>query len=245
MEADDERPSRSALRRTSDGRLGSLNWRRLLAADIRQGTLPGLLIIGVLIGVFILELFHGEIERWGLSRQALREGRWQTFAVHAVTHAGFAHLWMNSAAILGMTVAVRRMTGKGVTGWSLFFALFIGAGIASAAAYLLLHPDDGLPMVGASGAICGFWGVLVRMDGHTGRPRPLRSKTVLLGIRDFGLTNLILFGLLFVVARASNSAGGLAWEAHLGGFMFGLFGAPILFRNISPWEPAATSARDA
>ncbi len=249
MTEEGESIPRSALRRASDGRLATIDWRRMLAQDVRQdvrkGVLPGLLLVLALVGLFVVERFNGGPIRWGLSRQALGEGRWYTLASHVVTHAGVAHLWMNSSALLTLTPPIRQFTGMGVRGWVRFFLLFIGAAISSAAAYLLLHPNDGLPMVGASGAICGLWGAAVRMDSETEQPRVLKSRLVLRGIRDFAVSNLILFALLFVLARASGASGGLAWEAHLGGFLFGLLAAPILFRNVSPSEPAATSSRGA
>lgn len=232
---------RSALQRSSDGRPAKLSWRRLLAEDVQKGILPGLLLVIALVGLFVLEIFSGGPMRWGLSRQALSEGRWYTLASHVVAHAGVGHLWMNCSALLTLTLPIRQFAGRDVGGWRRFFLLFVGGAIFSAAAYLILHPNDGLPMVGASGAICGLWGAAVRMDEETGRPRRLSSRPVLLGIRNFGVSNLILFGLLFALTRISGSSGGLAWEAHLGGFLFGLLTAPSLFRSVSPSEPAATS----
>lgn len=228
---------RSVLQRTSDGRPARLDWRRLLAEDIRQGLLPGLLLALILVGLFVLELFSGGPMRWGLSRQALGEGRWHTLVSHVFSHAGVAHLWMNCSALLALTLPVRRLSGVGAVGWSRFYLLFSGAAALSAVAYLLLHPTDGLPMVGASGAICGFWGAVVRIDTETGDVHALTSRPVLSGLRDFGVSNLVLFGLIFGLKRLSGSGGGLAWEAHLGGFVFGLLAAPLLLRTRPRFGP--------
>ena len=148
---------------------------------------------------------------------------------------------MNSAAILSMTIPVRLLLGSGAGGWPRYLSLLVGAAISSAAMFLLVHPDDGIPMVGASGAICGLWGLLVRGDLETRMLRPLLSKPVLIGMREFAVTNAALFAILYFAARSTGSQGGLAWEAHLGGFLFGLLSAPLFLRRLSPSEPAATS----
>lgn len=222
-EPDGVRPT--ALQRVSDGRPEQANG---FSQNIRAGGLPALILSVGLIGAFILEMTSGGPLAWGLSRTALAEGRWQTLGLHAVAHGGLWHLALNISALQGFTPPVRKLLGGGVLGWARYFVLLTGAAACSAAAYLLLHPDDGLPMVGASGALCGLWGLLVRCDPRTGDPRPLASSPVLAGLRDFAVSNLFLFGVLFLATRAVGSNGGLAWEAHLGGFVFGLLLGPFL-----------------
>ena len=52
--------------------------------------------------------------------------------------------------------------------------------------------------------------------------------------------NIFLFGLLALMSWSSGSAGGLAWEAHLGGFLFGLFiGPKFLPRASTSREPVS------
>ncbi|OYY61588.1 MAG: hypothetical protein B7Y51_09915, partial [Burkholderiales bacterium 28-67-8] len=41
--------------------------------------------------------------------------------------------------------------------------LFAVSGLLGAALYLTLHPAGAVPMVGASGALCGLWGGLSRI----------------------------------------------------------------------------------
>ena len=241
MTSDQKLNQPTTLQRATSGRLGGISWRALLAQDVRAGALPGLVLVGFLVAAFIGQWFMGGPEQLGLSRQAVSEGRWLTLATHAVTHGGHLHLWMNSAAILSMTLPVRLLVGSGAEGWWRYLSLLVGAAILSAGMFLLIHPNDGIPMVGASGAICGLWGLLVRSDLETRRLRPLLSKPVMIGMGEFAITNGVLFAILFFAARSTGSQGGLAWEAHLGGFLFGLLLAPLFVRRLSLSEPAATS----
>ena len=235
-------PAPSVLQKASNGRLSAYGLRAVLADEIRQGGAPALVIIALLVVIFIAELTTGGPLVWGLSRESLSEGRWETLASHVVAHGGITHLLMNCGALLGFTVGSRRLLGFGLSGWARYFGFLALAGLASAALFLLLHPDDGVPMVGASGAICGLWGLVVRCDPTTGEIRSFRSGIMWRGIRSFAVNNMVLFGILFVLVRLSGGAGGLAWEGHLGGFLLGLLIAPwiIVGPTISA-EPAATS----
>ena len=135
-----------------------------------------------------------------------------------------------------LTGGVARLLVTGVIEFwrsSAVIILLLAAAITSALAFLLIHPDDDIPMVGASGAICGLWGLLVRSDLETCTLRSLTAKPVLIGIRDFAFSNLVLFAILFVLVRVTESQGGLAWEGHLGGFLFGLMAAPFFVRQRS------------
>ena len=88
-------------------------------------------------------------------------------------------------------------------------------------------------MVGASGAICGLWGAAVRVDFDGGLV-PLRSGQVWNHVKAFAKANIILFLILFALVRLSGGVGGLAWEAHLGGFLFGLLAVPWLAPRTPP-----------
>lgn len=196
-----------------------------------------------MIGAFAVEMNTGGPEIWGLSRNSLTQGRWSTIASYAMAHANLIHLWLNCSALLGLTVSARPILGVGITSWGRYFGLLLAAGLASGVTYLLLHPADGLPMVGASGAICGLWGLIVRCDLKTKEVHALRSKAVWHGVRSFALNNAILFSLIFVLVRLSGEVGGLAWEGHLGGFLLGLLIAPwiVVPATFSLAEPASTS----
>jgi membrane associated rhomboid family serine protease len=184
----------------------------------------------VLIIAFVTQWFVGGFERWGLSAQALSEGRWFTLGTHMFVHGGLMHLWLNLGAVMVLTPPVLIGLGGYRRGWGRYLVLFAVSGLLGAATYLAMHPFGAVPMVGASGALCGLWGALSRI-GPDGAIVPICSGPVWVQVKAFAKMNLILFAILFVLVRMSGGVGGLAWEAHLGGFVFGLFAMPIWSRD--------------
>lgn len=181
----------------------------------------------------------GWVDAWGLSGAALAQGRWWTIGSHMITHGGLAHIIMNTTALMGLGAFVTARMASGLRGWwGRFFGLFIVSGLCGAGLYLALHLTSAVPMVGASGAICGLWGAAARV-GPDGRIVPLRSRPVWLQVQSFAIMNLVLGVLLYISATTAGQAGGLAWEAHLGGFLFGLLAMPLL----APAEPPARFRR--
>ncbi|TAJ63900.1 rhomboid family intramembrane serine protease [Brevundimonas sp.] len=238
---------RSALQRASDGRPGAgagvsfldpRFWRAEAGAHAAPGlAAPGYLVIGICIVASVLGVLNnmrgGPYWDWGLSAQALAEGRWYALVSHMFAHAGPMHLFMNSTFLLGVGPVVMMRFGVGPSGWLRFAGLFLVSGLMGAAFYLALHLTGVVPMVGASGAICGLWGAASRI-GPEGDIVPIRSAQVWEQVKAFAKMNVILFGILFVLVRMSGGVGGLAWEAHLGGFLFGLFAIPWIAPRRTP-----------
>ena len=224
----------TALQRASDGRAGAGSvWdRRTWKEYLVGGEAPALVLITVFVVVAFSELFTGGPARWGLSAQALSEGRWSTLGTHMFAHAGLYHLTMNCSGLLALTPIVVQRFGRGVSGWLRYGFLYGLSGLVAAGTYLALHPTGTLPMVGASGAICGLWGAVTRI-GENGAFVPIRSLQVWRQIKAFVINNAILFGILFVLVLMSGGKGGLAWEAHVGGFLFGF----LAFSLFDPIEP--------
>jgi membrane associated rhomboid family serine protease len=110
-----------------------------------------------------------------------------------------------------------------------YFVLFLTSGLAGAAAYLAINPHGAVPMLGASGAIYGLVGALLRFSPDGPGLMPLWSRQMALAIRRFVTDNLVLILIFTVPAFLSGSGGGLAWEAHVGGFAFGLIAGPLFF----------------
>ncbi|WP_332678911.1 rhomboid family intramembrane serine protease [Brevundimonas sp.] len=228
---DDAAVTPSRLQSASDGRLGvqlsfsdPAFWRE--TTTLRAA--PAYAVSAVCIAVALAGVFAGDSARgftpstWGLSAQALAEGRWSALLTHMITHGGLTHLLMNCGFLLGVTPVVMSRFGVGPSGWLRFAVLFLVSGLLGAALYLALHPAGVIPMVGASGAICGLWGAAARI-GPDGGIVPIRSGPVWEQIKAFAKMNVILFGLIFLLMWMTGGQGGLAWEAHLGGFLFGLF----------------------
>lgn len=183
-------------------------------------------LVSLMIAAFTAQLLLQPIEPWALSPQALREGRYETLFTHMFTHAGLAHLAGNAFAMIGLSPAVASRMGWGPASWGRFLLLFFLGGLCGAGLFLALNPASEIPMVGASGAICALWGAASRISPERWRPLPVLSRQSVLNMGNFALMNLVLFLLIGGLARLAGAAGGLAWEAHLGGYLFGLLAIP-------------------
>jgi membrane associated rhomboid family serine protease len=113
-----------------------------------------------------------------------------------------------------------------------FLLFYLLCGAAAALAQVLQDPASEIPMIGASGAIAGVLGAYLLLY-----PRARVLVLVFLGffVTTLRLPALLVLGLWFVLqflnaAAAGETGGGVAWWAHIGGFVAGL-GLILVFRD--------------
>lgn len=203
-------------------------WRLLFTA----AGAPAFVLLAVFGVVLALENAGGGPVPWGVSGQALVEGRWHTLAAHMVAHANLFHLLMNASVMLPLTALAMVRLGVGPAGWGRFAVLYAGSALAGAALYLALSPG-GLPMVGASGAIFGLWGAVARI-GPDGRMIPLRSRRIRDEVLLVAWINLMMVVIVHAINRMEGGGPTVGWEAHVGGFLFGLLVMPRLAPSAPP-----------
>ncbi len=140
---------------------------------------------------------------------------WTMFLSHAFLHGSLLHLLMNGAILLSLGKFIADYTGP----WPMLL-LFAVSAAAGGFAFALLADTQG-PMIGASGAAFGFlglwqyWEAMARWSkGTTLRP--------VLGT----LGGLVIINVVMTLAMQ----GGLAWQAHLGGFIAGAAMGPAMTR---------------
>lgn len=141
------------------------------------------------------------------------------FVSYGFLHGGALHLLVNMITLASLGRVVIERVGQ----WR-FAAIYAASLLGGAAGFALLSSAV-QPMVGASGALFGLAGLIIGWE-YTARRR-MRAPTGPV-LRVTGL----LVGLNLVMYWAM--AGGLAWEAHLGGFLAG-WGAGLWVRD----RPAA------
>lgn len=129
---------------------------------------------------------------------------------HMLLHDGWMHVLINLVMLAAFGAGIERRIGGGRM---LVFALLCG--LAGAAAHYLVYPDSLGPMLGASGAISGLFGGVLRLLPGRNPQQGLRGLWPLIAIW-IGLN--IVFGL----TGAPGAEGDIAWVAHLGGFGAGL-----------------------
>ena len=169
-----------------------------------------------------------------------------SFATYQLLHADITHLLVNGAWLLAFGSAVARRVGA-----MRFFLFATLCGAGGALMFLVFRWGELVPVVGASGAVSGLMAAALRfffgaadrgdLDQLQSAPAtvPLISLAETLTNRRI-LTVVVVWVIInFVMAvavPASISAGGIAWEVHLGGFLVGLltFGAFDPVRERSP-----------
>jgi membrane associated rhomboid family serine protease len=177
-----------------------------------------------------------------------------TFVTYALIHGDFSHLALNGIWLLAFGSPVARRFGP-----LRFLAFMVVTAIAGAAAHLANHFGELLPMVGASASISGAMAAAIRFAFQRGGPLGLwrdedeayrvPAVPLLTGLRDarvlafliawFGIN--LLFGVgLFGMPGVDQP---IAWEAHIGGFLAGLFGF-ALFDPVPPAAPPDHHDRD-
>jgi membrane associated rhomboid family serine protease len=107
-----------------------------------------------------------------------------------------------------------------------FVLFYLASGIVAALAFIATAPKSDVPMIGASGAIAGILGAYLVSYPHA---RVVTVLFVFYFIRIARIPALFVLGFWFVLqvfnglpALGSSGGGGVAWFAHIGGFLFGL-----------------------
>ena len=212
------------------------------------GAVSGALLTIVAIHLIRL-LLSQDLDDWFVIAMAFIPGRYTAAAAelpggatavftspftHMLVHGNFMHLILNAAWLLAFGSAIARRTGNGR-----FLAFAVFCGLAGAAMFYALRPGMMLPVVGASGALSGLMaGTLRLLFSATGggnlyelreSPRSISLQPLTQVLRDRRLIAAtavwILLNVLAIYGIGSvNSEGGIAWEAHVGGFIAGLLG---------------------
>ena len=100
-----------------------------------------------------------------------------------------------------------------------YIAFYLAAGLVAAAAHIAVQPNSTVPIVGASGAIAGVMGAYLVLFPNV-RIRSLIFLGFFLFFRDISAKWLL--GFWFVLQFFTGPNSGVAWMAHVGGFVFGV-----------------------
>jgi len=194
-------------------------------------------LIALNVVVFLQELSHGpRLDRflmtWGLVPKRFT---WTTVLTSMFLHGGWMHLILNmlSLYIFGDNVEDR-------LGRARYLVFYLLCGVAAAAGQTLSSPHSALPMVGASGAIAGVCGAYLLFFPRS-RVVTLVPVFIFIQIVEIPAVVFLLlwFGLQVLSGLATlgrgDGAGGVAFWAHVAGFVAGMVLGPVLRRR-PVWE---------
>lgn len=99
-----------------------------------------------------------------------------------------------------------------------FVAFYLAAGLVATAAHVAADPNSVVPLVGASGAIAGVMGAYLVLFPKA----KITSVLAFLPIIAFRVPAWALLAIWFGSQFFVNPNDGVAWIAHVGGFMFGV-----------------------
>jgi membrane associated rhomboid family serine protease len=198
-------------------------------------------LIAINVLAYLLEISRPEgaiqafVTAWGVVPREYSAGRdiapmipapyWSTLITSMFLHAGWGHLGGNMLFlwIFGDNIEHR-------VGHVRFVVFYLACGLAAGLAHIFFNSNSVIPTVGASGAISGVMGGYLLLFP--------RNRVYVLTWGGVATVPAVLMLGLWIVLQFINSVGsvavtpeteegGVAYIAHVGGFVMGLLLAPL------------------
>jgi membrane associated rhomboid family serine protease len=158
---------------------------------------------------------------------------WATLLTSMFMHGGLLHIAFNMLFLWIFGNNIEDSMGRGR-----FVLFYLLAGVAAAYAQALLDTNATVPAIGASGAVAGVLGGYLLLYPHA---RVLTLVFIIFFVTLIEIPAVVMLGIWFVLQflpaigqlatpDVSTTGGGVAYFAHIGGFIFGL-AAIKLFAN--------------
>ncbi len=180
-------------------------------------------IIAVNVLVFLMELVGGEafVTTWSLHPVDIVAGHHLiTILSSMFMHASWSHILGNMVFLWAFGPEIEDLMGR--RGYLVFYLL---GGLAATAAQVAAGPTSTVPNLGASGAIAAVMGAFL-VTYPRDRIRSLLVIFIFVGVRY--IPAALLIGVWFLLQLVNLGAvapqqgsGGVAYAAHVGGFIFG------------------------
>ncbi len=189
-----------------------------------------ILIIALNALVFIMELIGGDnfILRWSLVPADLMAGKHlETILTSMFLHEGWEHIIGNMVFFWAFGPEIEDVMGAGR-----YLVFYLLGGLAATCAQVVVDPTSTIPNLGASGAIAAVMGAFL-----VTYPRDQIRTVVVIGwfVRVTFVPAVVLVGLWIVTQffselgalMTTDTGGGVAYMAHIGGFTFGALAARL------------------
>ena len=205
-------------------------------------------LAGLMVAVHVIRQFvSAETDDWIIAAFSFIPGRYVgdggdipggvpamawSYVTHMFLHGDGVHLMFNLAWLLAFGGALSKRIGT-----LRFLAFFALAGISGALLFQALNPELMAPVVGASGAISGMMAAVLRYlfsaldDGGIRQlrhnPKSVHVMSLMQSLQDRRVVLATATWLVMNVAAVygvgtGDASGPIAWEAHVGGFIFGM-----------------------
>jgi membrane associated rhomboid family serine protease len=116
-----------------------------------------------------------------------------------------------------------------------FVLFYVLGGLAALGLQIVTDTNSGVPTVGASGAIAGVLGAYARLYP---RARVVTLVFIVIIVTVVTLPAVLVLGLWFLLqllpafSDPTGVGGGVAYFAHIGGFLFGLIAIKLFANNV-------------
>jgi len=188
---------------------------------VRMPVVTGTIVAGNVI-VFLLELTRGDafVTQWSAVPAQITSGHgWVTILTAMFMHGSWSHIIGNMIFLWAFGPEIEDAMGRGR-----YLIFYLIGGVVAMLAQIAADPHSTVPNLGASGAIAAVMGAFI-----VTYPRD-QIKSVLFIFLFFRVTFIpaaLLIGFWFLsqLVHAGTVAqvqtGGVAYLAHVGGFIFG------------------------
>jgi membrane associated rhomboid family serine protease len=189
--------------------------------------------------MFLLELFGGEpfVTKWALVPADIAAGHHLiTILTSMFMHGSVSHILGNMVFFWAFGPELEDIMGRGK-----YLAFYLLGGLAATAAQVAADPASTVSNLGASGAIAAVMGAFLVTYPHD----RIRSILVIfIFVRTAYIPAALLIGVWFLtqlvnlgaVVQHPQPQGGVAYAAHVGGFIFGAVAARLFERQARPAE---------
>jgi membrane associated rhomboid family serine protease len=156
---------------------------------------------------------------------------WLTILTSMFLHGSLLHLAGNMLFLWIFGNNIEDSMGRPT-----FVAFYLLGGLAALGLQVAMDPDSMVPTVGASGAIAAVLGAYGRLYP---RARVVTVVIIIIFFTIVTLPALLVLGLWFLLQLlpaftepVGDTGGGVAYFAHIGGFLFGLLTIKLFANNI-------------
>jgi membrane associated rhomboid family serine protease len=179
-------------------------------------------IIVVNVFVFVRELMGGEafVNQWSaIPAQVFSGHHWITILTAMFMHASWSHIIGNMIFLWAFAPEIEDAMGRGR-----YIVFYLVGGLVAMLAQIAADPHSTVPNLGASGAIAAVMGAFL-VTYPRDKIRSILLIVIFVKITFIPAALLIGFWFLTQLFSAGSVAhvqgGGVAYLAHIGGFIFG------------------------